>query len=361
MKRCALLLLALAACKKGGAKDPPPAGSGSASPEAAAATAAAPAAAALAGTIAGTPFAPDVVMLLDSSDGGQLGFYQLAPDHRGRDRARCVEPMPSPGSRTMTKHLPIAEWQVGVPLESEIDDWGVTDIALGDPHPGTVRVTLSARDAASFRVAGTIELKSADGTWQLAGPFVGEYCPTKVVPRGDDAALAGVRWTRDAVDPATLATTPVAAVIAGAPASIAHATWREVTRYDGGAAVRRQELLLFAAAPADPCAERPMTRDAATIDTIAVWSVAAPVVGARVAGLLDRDATRVEQISEADVSVFEPDGARHWLYSQYFSAALAIDAVDDKQVTGRVFVALPDRGKTMATGAFTAVRCPPLE
>lgn len=103
-----------------------------------------------------------------------------------------------------------------------------------------------------------------------------------------------------------------------------------------------------------------MTRDAATIDTIAVWSVAAPVVGARVAGLLDRDATRVEQISEADVSVFEPDGARHWLYSQYFSAALAIDAVDDKQVTGRVFVALPDRGKTMATGAFTAVRCPPL-
>lgn len=358
MKRCAFLLLALAACKKGGAKDPPPAGS--ASPEAA--TDAAPAAPALTGTIAGTPFAPDVVMLLDSSDGGQLGFYQLAPDRRGGDRARCVEPMPSQGSRAMTKYLPIAEWKVGVPLESEIDDWGVTGIALGDPHPGTVRVTLSAKDAASVRVAGTIEVKSADGKWQLAGPFVGEYCPTKVVPRGDDAALAGVRWTKDAVDPATLATTPVAAVIAGAPASIAHATWREVTRYDGGTAVRRQELLLFATAPADPCAERPMTRDAAKIDTIAVWSVAAPVAGAHAAGLLGSgDAKQTDQISEADVSVFEPDGARHWLYSQYFTAALAIEAVDDNQVTGLVFVALPDQGKTMATGAFTAVRCPPLQ
>ncbi len=244
----------------------------------------------------------------------------------------------------------------------QVDAWGVSDVSPGEKHLGTVLVRLTAKDPATLRVAGTIDFATDDGTWQLAGEFEGEYCPTKVVPRGDDAALAGMPWAKDPIDPETIVTTPAQAAFAGMAAPIAHATWREVTRDDGGEG-RRQELMLFAQAPADPCAVRPMGDADPRIDTIGVWSVPAPVAGARLTGKFGTGGSTIDQVDQivaAEVHVFDSDGARHWLYAQYFSAALALDTVDDKQVAGRVFIALPDQGKSMAVGAFTAVRCPPL-
>ena len=66
-----------------------------------------------------------------------------------------------------------------------------------------------------------------------------------------------------------------------------------------------------------------------------------------------------DQILDAALRVFGPDGWRAWMYSQYFSAALAWDQVDDKQASARVYLALPDSGKSLLAGSFTATRCPP--
>jgi hypothetical protein len=90
------------------------------------------------------------------------------------------------------------------------------------------------------------------------------------------------------------------------------------------------------------------------IDLTAVPAAGAALTGHAAQGSDDKK----DQIIDADLDVFEPDGYRGWRYSQYYSAALAIDAVTDTEVTARVQLSLPDDGKSMLVGAFTAKRCP---
>ena len=71
--------------------------------------------------------------------------------------------------------------------------------------------------------------------------------------------------------------------------------------------------------------------------------------------------TRVVRLLRDKPQVFEDDGYRSWRYAQYFSAALHFDDVDAEHVTGSVYLALPDSGKSMLAGAFDAKRCPSSE
>lgn len=365
--RRAALLFVLAACKAG-AKDapssneppptkPPPALDAAAAPDAAARLKVPH------GTIAGKPFAPNLIALLENSDGGKLGLYQMPAD-RLAARKRCDEPMGSSSEAEMTLYRPIPDWTTSVPVEVELGDWAATGVDGSARTPGKARIKLTEKDAATFRIAGQLELQSQDGSWSLVGPFEGDYCPTKVVTRDDGKLppLAGVAWTRERVDPDTLPSTPVAAIIAGAPAPIAHVQYRTMTVNDGGEH-RRPRLIFFTQSPPDPCSPMPEFEGADyRSDYMHVTLAADPVAGARLAGRnqpggIDegQDVTDVWEYAQ------EPDGTRAWFYSQYYSSSVAIDSIDDREVKGRVYIAVPDAGRSMIVGAFTAVRCPPID
>ncbi len=94
------------------------------------------------------------------------------------------------------------------------------------------------------------------------------------------------------------------------------------------------------------------------IDSFALYLPGPPKAGDELAGLTRGDKEETGAILGADLQVFEADGFRSWTYSQYFSAALSIEAADDKVVRGRVFLALPDEGKSQLVGRFEAKRCP---
>ncbi len=322
------------------------------------------------GTIAGTPFAPTIVTLLETSDGGKLGFYAATATEL-RDRQRCEEPMGSARTFEVTKYEAIADWQVGTPVVSQLGDWSATGVDWNAKPKGTAKVTLSRKDPKTFTVAGTIEL-AGDG-WKLVGPFEGDYCPTKSTKRGDKPEpLAGKPWTMAPITAAALPSTPIEAIVAGAPAKIAHVTLREVPYHDG---TKRQRFLFYTAMPPQPCAARPdgghlrvyhqgklMTADAASfqIDNFSLDLASVPVAGAALAGNYHHQhGEKKDQIVDADLQVFEPDGFRSWRYAQYFSAALAVDSVTETEVRARVQLSLPDQGKSMLVGAFAAKRCPP--
>jgi hypothetical protein len=321
------------------------------------------------GTIAGKPFAPTVVLLLDNSDGGKLGFY-AATDRELRDRQRCEEPMGSASTFELEKYEPIADWQVGKAITSEAGGWGATGVDWNAKPKATAKVTLSKRDPASFTVAGTIEI-AGDG-WNLTGPFQGEYCPTKAVKRADKPApLAGQPWTMAPVAATAPPKTPLEAIAAGTPAKIAHVTLREVPYHDG---TKRQRFVFYTAMPPEPCMTRPegghlrvyshdelVTADKPPlqIDSFSLDLTALPVAGAALTGNYHHQhGEKRDQIIDADLQVFEPDGFRGWRYSQYYSAALAVDGVTDTEVQARIVLSLPDDGKSMLAGSFTAKRCP---
>jgi hypothetical protein len=127
--------------------------------------------------------------------------------------------------------------------------------------------------------------------------------------------------------------------------------------------------------PPDPCSPRPertgltsyhddgsiASRDVEPfrIDTIRIELADAQAAGARLAGHTNgNDPDARTQITDADLHVFELDGYRAWRYWQYYSSALAIDEADDTRIKARVYLALPDAGKSMLVGAFEAKRCP---
>lgn len=322
------------------------------------------------GTIAGKPFAPTIVTLLETSDGGKLGFYAATATEL-RDRQRCEEPVGSASTFEITKYEAIADWQVGTPIVSQLGDWSATGVDWNARPKGTAKVTLTKKDPKTFTVAGTIEL-AGDG-WTLVGPFEGDYCPTKATKRGDQPEpLAGKPWTMAPITAAALPPSPIEAIVAGASAKIAHVTLREVPYHDG---TKRQRFLFYTAMPPEPCAARPdgshsrmyhegklMATDAASfqIDNFSLDLTAAPVAGAALTGNYHHEhGEKKDQIIDADLQVFEPDGYRSWRYAQYFSAALAVDSVTETEVRARVQLSLPDEGKSMLAGAFTAKRCPP--
>ncbi len=321
------------------------------------------------GTIGGKPFKPTVVLLLDNSDGGKLAFLAL-DEEDARDRRRCEdEPMPE---FELTKYHKIEEWQVGKPVESELGDWGATGVDWNAKPKGTAKVTLSKKDPRTFELAGTIEIKG-DG-WDFSGPFTGEYCPTKSIERPEPPPpMAGTEWTLApvAVDKAPAA--PLQAIIAGqAAAPITHVSVREVGYHDG---TRRQRLVFWASQPPDPCSPPPsgghgriysfgklvkVEGPEFQIDYFTLDLKDPPAAGAALVGNYHHQhGEKKDQILDAALHVFEPDGWRGWMYSQYFSAALAWDKVDDKQASARVYLAVPDSGKSILAGSFTATRCPP--
>ncbi|MBA3459854.1 MAG: hypothetical protein H0T46_07825 [Deltaproteobacteria bacterium] len=321
------------------------------------------------GTIAGKPFAPTVVMLLENSDGGKLGFYSTT-DRELRDRQRCEEPMGSASTFELTKYEPITDWQIGKAIASEASGWGATGVDWNAKPKATAKVTLSKKDPTSFTVAGTIEI-AGDG-WNLTGPFQGDYCPTKSVKREDKPApLAGQPWTMAPVAATAPPKTPLEAIAAGAAAKIAHVTLREVPYHDG---TKRQRFVFYTAMPPQPCMARPegghmrvyshdelVAADKPTvrIDNFSLDLTAVPIAGAALTGNYHhKHGEKRDQIIDADLQVFEPDGYRGWRYSQYYSAALAIDSVSDTEVQARVVLSLPDDGSSMLVGAFTAKRCP---
>jgi hypothetical protein len=240
----------------------------------------------------------------------------------------------------------------------DIGNFSGTDIPFNNPVPGKAKIEITKRDAAAFRMEGTIDLVSEDGKWKLSGPFSGEYCPTKVVPRESPEPLLGRAWTLDAVDPAKLVAEPIQAIVAGTPAAIQLVTLRETKKHDGKPI---HQVVFYTQPRKDPCAERPYGGGGALAqepnDSFAIDLESAPTKGATFAARFTSDAEKTGPVDGADLRVFEPDGYRSWIYSQYFSVALAFDELDDKTAKGRVFLAIPDNGKSMLVGAFTAIRC----
>lgn len=317
--------------------------------------AAAPVHVAPSGSVQGVAFTPDTVRLEETSDGTILEFTTLKPDRR--DRVRCSGTEMS-AERELQVYLTDAIVESGKG-EQELASFSGTDIPFANPVAGMAKIEISKRDAATFRMEGTIEIASADGTWKFSGPFAGEYCPTKVVPR-ESAELLGQAWTLAAVDPATLVDAPIDANIAGLPAEIAAVTLRETKDYEGKLL---HQLVFYTQPRADPCAERPYGGGGSLAsepnDSFAIDLALAPTKGSTFAGHFDGSADVRDSVVGADLRVFEPDGYRSWIYSQYFSVALAFDDLDERAAKGRVFLALPDSGKSMLVGRFEATRCSP--
>ncbi len=317
------------------------------------------------GTIGGTPVAPNIVLLLDNSDGGKLAFH-TASDQELTDRPRCDEPLGSANTFELARYEAIEAWKVGTPITSDLDGWSASGVAWDASRKGTATVTLSKKDPKTFSVAGTIELVSDIGTF--SGAFEGEYCPTKAVKRDDKPPpLATRAWTMGPVPAVNdLPTTPAEAIVAGLPATIAAVTVREVTLLGGE---KRQQFQFFTALPPDPCGVRPVAqhwhlRDpeakAFRSDQFLIDLPAIPAAGSRLSGRYYRDDKKQDEILDAELQVNEPDRVRGWRYAQYYSAALAIDAVTDRDIRARVQLSLPDESKSMLVGSFTAMRCSPL-
>ena len=323
------------------------------------------------GKLVGKAFAPDVVLLLESSDGATLGFYQRTAEKQKRERWRCEEPLGDLDLKLVaSKH--VADWKSGEAIEIPLEDWSATGASFNQKTPGKGTVTLTKKDAAHFRVEGSIEIASTDGSWDLKGPFEGDYCPMKGVARENPEPLAGVPWSLDAFAPDKLPKSPIAAIIDGNPAHIAHATYRRRKYLDKDVS----ELAFFEDAPPDPCAERPRggwltsygadghitSRDGAKFrdDSFAILFTDEPKAGAVVSGFNNGSKTDAKQIADVNLEIFEKDGYRSGSYDQYFSTTIAIDAIDEKSVQGRIYAAVPDSGKSMIVGAFSAVRCPAL-
>lgn len=311
------------------------------------------------GTVMGVAFAPDTVRLEETSDGTILEFVKLQADRK--DRVRCQGTDMS-AERELQVYLAQDIVRTGKG-EMEIGTFSGTDIPFNNPVPGKAKIEITKRDAATFRMEGSIELLSDDGKWKLAGPFSSEYCPTKVIARESAEPLLGQPWTLDAVDPADpakLVSEPIQAIVAGSPASIELVTLREAKKYDGKPLHR---LVFYTRKREDPCAERPYGGGGSVAaepnDSFAIDLETAPTKGLTIAGRYTGDAEKTGTVDGADLRVFEPDGYRSWIYSQYFSVALAFDDLDDKTAKGRVFLAIPDSGKSMLVGAFTATVCPP--
>jgi hypothetical protein len=321
------------------------------------------------GTIGGKTFAPDTVLLLENSDGAKLVFSQREPK---RERWRCEEPL-GDTKLEVSLYRAIPDWVPSRAVEAELRDFGTSGFDSSESPAGTARIVLSKKDPGEFALAGSIELASSDGTWKLAGEFVGEYCPTKAVERETPAPLSGMPWGLGAVAADALPRDQLAAVIAGHPSPIAHVTVRDVER-DGQ---RRTELVFFAESPPEPCAARPAggglttyaddgsiaSRDVAPfrIDSFRIELAGTLAAGDRLSGTYDgSDADARAQIADADLGVFEPDGYRRWKYWQYYSAARAVDQLTNQRRYARVYLALPDDGRSMLVGAFEAKRCPAL-
>ena len=320
-----------------------------------------------AGTLAGKPFSPDVVLLVQHGGAMTLGLYQRADRDKKRERWRCEEPV-GEAERQVTFARKVEDWKAGTKLSIEPDEWVVGDGSA--KSSANVTLSIARVDAALLSFEGAIELTSTDGAYAVRGPIKGEYCPTKALPRESPPPLSGMPWTLDGVSPAKIPDVPLTAIIAGAPATPAHATIRERDRLGK----RVTEIDLYRDAPREPCAERPRggwltsygddgrinSREGPTfaIDSFALYLPGPPKAGDELAGLTRGDKEETGAILGADLQVFEADGYRSWTYSQYFSAALSIEAADDKVVRGRVFLALPDEGKSQLVGRFEAKRCP---
>lgn len=308
------------------------------------------------GTVQGAAFAPDTVRLEETSDGTILELTKLKADRKDRIRCSGTE---MAAERELQVYLPEAVVKSGEG-ELELGSFSGTDLPFNNAVPGKGKIKITRKDAAAFRVEGTLELASDDGKWKLSGPFAGEYCPTKVVKRESPGPLLGQPWTLDAVEPSKLPSEPVASVVAGSPAPIELVTLREVKKHDGKPLHR---LVFYTRGRKDPCAERPYGGGGELVkepnDSFAIDLEVAPTQGGLVAGRNSSKEDKTGQIDGADLRAFEPDGYRSWIYSQYFSAAVAFDELEEKSAKGRVYLALPDNGKSMLAGAFTATRCPP--
>lgn len=282
-----------------------------------------------------------------------LGFYAV---RTGRERWRCEEPI---GDLAAKLELTAdGDWVVGAPIEVPLSEWRVATEAA---PAGTVTVTVNARDERAFTFSGTIDVRSADGSSALRGPFVGEYCPTKAIARAHPEPLAGVAWTDAPIASDALPSTPIAAVFAGSPSTVAHVVLRD------------RDLVFYREDLPDPCDEpesggwvtsyddagaiRSRTGARSRVDYVDVALVDAPIVGRTIRGSKPFAEHDANAIRAASLHLFEADGYRSFTYEQRFTAALQFDTVDDVRATGRIVLALGDSGRSMIVGRFDAKRC----
>lgn len=370
--RAALLGIALSCaaalgCSSKDQGKPAPSTSSSATPASSAAPTgrAAPPHVAPTGKLVGAPFAPTVVMMLRDSDGLQLGFYQL---QKKRERWRCEEPLGDTASKLEVRSA--SDWVLGAPVETPLSDWSVGD-GSRPATDGTVTVTVTRRDAKAFTMSGTIEVKSPDGASAFSGPFEGEYCPTEVALRPNPAPIGGADWTDQAFATDKLPSTPITSAFAGTPTPIADVVIRTVRGHRGP----EEELVFYRDKLPDPCMPREdggwltsytdtgaiASRKGAKTraDYFVVYLAKPPAKGDALVGVVSSAAKKEPSagVLSASLHVFEPDGYRSWIYDQYFSAALAFDDVDATRARGRIYLALPDKGRSMLVGAFDAKRC----
>lgn len=321
------------------------------------------------GTLAGKPFSPDVVILVQNGGAMTLGLYQRKEREKKRERWRCEDPL-GDVERQVTFARKAEDWKPGAKLSIEPGEWVPGDGAA--TGAATPTISISKTDVLQLSVEGSLELTSPDGAYKVSGPFKGDFCPTKVVPRESPPPLSGLPWSLDPVAPEKIPDVPLTAIVAGAPATPVHATIRERERLGK----RVTEIDFYRDKPKDPCMERPRggwltsygddgritsrQGPTASIDSFALYLPSSPKAGDALVGFKTGDKEQASAILDADLQVFEPDLYRSWTYSQYYSAALSIEAADDSSVRGRVYLAVPDSGKSQLVGRFEAKRCPAL-
>ena len=172
--------------------------------------------------------------------------------------------------------------------------------------------------------------------------------------------------------PDKIPTTPITSALAGAPAAISQVVIRTVRGRSGP----EEELVFYRDKIPDPCMPREdggwltsyapsgaiASRRGAKVraDYFVVYLAKAPAKGDAPVGVVSSAAKQdpAAGVRSASLHVFEDDGYRSFIYDQYFSAALSFDDVDGAHAAGRIYLALPDEGRSMLVGAFDAKRCP---
>ncbi|HET6610836.1 MAG TPA: hypothetical protein VFG83_02555 [Kofleriaceae bacterium] len=287
----------------------------------------------------------------------KIVLYALAPGEQGKPACAYVG-VDKATSEISTSWRPVSDWEVNQPA-----DLKVLPPPRVDAGNARARAMITAVDAKTFKASGVIEISGEKG-WALAGTFTGDYCYAFEKPRPNPKPVGQMAWTMNPVDPATIPAAPLAAVIAGLPAQIKYAQVSDYNR-DGFA------LRFFNHKPQERCVgfidtafhstgeklEGP-TEKAESFDVF--FRKTEPKAGTTFKTNEDladeRGGFKGTGLTAAKVRWFEPAGQR-MDESGDFNVALAIEQVTDEAVSGRLYLAFDDVGKSQLVGQFSAVRC----
>jgi len=226
-------------------------------------------------------------------------------------------------------------------------------------------------DRDGLEAAGRISIRTPDGD-RFEGVFTADYCPSLVRPRAAADAIHGVAHDPAAAPSGELPAAPVEAVIAGMPVAIEQVT---LVRLDE----RTMRLSFLERASPDPCqsgvagpisvANNGWLAAWGWSDWREVWGPAPayfridiPIgegleTGRRLTSIAS--ATSQSGLS-GSVRWIEPGNSRMATVDEPISVALELESLDEEahSVSGRIYLAAGDRGRSFMVGGFSGAYCP---